>query len=158
MDCWLFCSKQTLCQPRNRVTDWSIAQLLTDLVCGEIASNKIVTCHNQLQTIVNQAVTSVIKLWINLTEGNCCKFPQGKWIQGNLTGFKESAIFSVVYVLLINRFKLLGFNWLIKFSWQLHCPQTEQKSQQSLIFSSQVTPLFLATSGLAARVLRFRVQ
>ena len=42
MDCWLFRSKQTLCQPRNRVTDWSIAQLLTDhwLVCGEIASNK----------------------------------------------------------------------------------------------------------------------
>ena len=42
MDCWIFCSKQTLCQPRNRVTDWSIAQLLTDhwLVCREIASNK----------------------------------------------------------------------------------------------------------------------
>ena len=41
-DCWLFCSKQTLRQPRNGVTDWSIAQLLTDnwLVCGEIASNK----------------------------------------------------------------------------------------------------------------------
>ena len=32
-----------------------------------------------------------------LTEGNCCKFPQGKRIQGNLTGFKEGAIFSVVY-------------------------------------------------------------
>ena len=42
MDCWLFRSKQTLCQPRNRVTDWSIAQQLADhwLVCGEIASNK----------------------------------------------------------------------------------------------------------------------
>ena len=26
-DCWLFCSKQTLRQPRNGVTDWSIAQL-----------------------------------------------------------------------------------------------------------------------------------
>ena len=41
-NCWLFCSKQTLRQPRNGVTDWSIAQLLTDnwLVCGEIASNK----------------------------------------------------------------------------------------------------------------------
>ena len=36
-DCWLFCSKQTLRQPRNGVTDWSIAQLLTDnwLVCVE---------------------------------------------------------------------------------------------------------------------------
>ena len=42
MDCWLFCSKQTLGQSRNGVTDWSIAWLLTDhwLVCGEIASNK----------------------------------------------------------------------------------------------------------------------
>ena len=30
MDCWLFCSKQTLCQPRNRVTNWLILQLLTD--------------------------------------------------------------------------------------------------------------------------------
>ena len=41
-DCWLFSSKQTLRQPRNGVSDWSIAQLLTDhwLVCGEIASNK----------------------------------------------------------------------------------------------------------------------
>ena len=29
-DCRLFCSKQTLRQPRNEVTDWSIAQLLTD--------------------------------------------------------------------------------------------------------------------------------
>ena len=35
-DCWLFCSKQTLRQPRNGVTNWSIAQL----VCGKIASNK----------------------------------------------------------------------------------------------------------------------
>ena len=41
-DCRLFCSKQTLRQPRNEVTDWSIAQLLTDhwLVCGAIANNK----------------------------------------------------------------------------------------------------------------------
>ena len=29
-DCRLFCSKQTLRQPRNRVTNWSILQLLTD--------------------------------------------------------------------------------------------------------------------------------
>ena len=41
-DCLLFCSKQTLRQTRNGVTDWSIAQVLTDhwLVCGEIATNK----------------------------------------------------------------------------------------------------------------------
>ena len=33
----------------------------------------------------------------------------------------------------------MGFasNWLIKSRWQLRCPQTEQKSQQSLIFSSR---------------------
>ena len=88
-DCWLFCSKQTLRQPRNGVTDWSIAQLLTDhcLVYGEIANNK-----NNLSNGY-------------LTEGNCCKFPQGKRIQGNLTGFKDSVIFSVVYVLFINCFK-----------------------------------------------------
>ena len=39
MDCGLFCSKQTLRQPRNGVTDWSI---LTDHwpVCGGDASDK----------------------------------------------------------------------------------------------------------------------
>ena len=138
MDCWLFCSKQTLRQPRNRVTDWSIAQLLTDhwLVCGETASNK--NSHTSQTTANNSEPSSNLSkkkfLKVYLTEGNCCKFPQGKQIQGNLTGFKESVIFSVVYVLFINRFKLLGFNWLIKLPWQLCCPQTEQKSQQSLIF------------------------
>ena len=35
-------------------------------------------------------------------------------------------------------------------------PPSEKK--MSLIFSSRLTPSFLATSGLAARVLRFRVQ
>ena len=30
-----------------------------------------------------------------LTEGNCCKFPQGKGIQYNLTGFKERVIFQL---------------------------------------------------------------
>ena len=50
-----------------------------------------------------------------LTGGNYSKFPQEKGIKGNiLTGFKESVIFSVVNVLFINRFKLLGFNLLIK--------------------------------------------
>ena len=55
-DCWLFCSKQTLRQPRNGVTDWSIAQLLTDhwLVCGEIASNK--NSHASQTTANNSAV------------------------------------------------------------------------------------------------------
>ena len=42
MDCGLFCCKQTLRQPRNGVTDWSVLQLLTDhwLVCGWDASDK----------------------------------------------------------------------------------------------------------------------
>ena len=47
-------------------------------------------------------------------EGNCCKFPQGKGIQGNLTGFLKKKNFSVVYVLFITCFRLLGFNGLIK--------------------------------------------
>ena len=58
-----------------------------------------------------------------------------------ISGFKDSVIFSVVYVLFINRFMLLGFNWLIKLPWQLCCPQTEQKSQHSLIFSSRAYAL-----------------
>ena len=37
--------------------------------------------------------------------------------------------------------KLLEFNWLIKSPWQLRCPQTKQKSQQSLIFSSRAYAL-----------------
>ena len=64
-----------------------------------------------------------------------------EWIQGKFNRFEESVIFSVVYALFKNRFKLLGFNWLIKLSWQLRCPQTEQKSQQVLIFSSRAYPL-----------------
>ena len=49
-NCWLFCSKQTLRQPRNGVTDWSIAQLLTDnwLVCGKIA--RVTTNSKQQRT------------------------------------------------------------------------------------------------------------
>ena len=44
---------------------------------------------------------------------------------------------------IINRFKLIGFtsNWLIRLTWQLRCLQTEQKSQQSLIFSSRAYAL-----------------
>ena len=54
--CWLFCSKQTLRQPRNGVTDWSIAQLV------RLQAIQMVKHHKQLQTIANQAVISVIKL------------------------------------------------------------------------------------------------
>ena len=152
-----FCSKQTLRQPRNGVIDWSIAQLLTDnwLVCGEIASNR--NSHASQPTAnysePNSNLTNkTFKGY--LTGGNCCKFPKGKRIQGNLTGFKESVIFSVDYVLFINRLKLLGFIWLIKLPWQLCCPQTKQQS----FFLMGITPSFLAARGFAARVLRFRVQ
>ena len=69
----------------------------------------IVMHHNQLQTIANQAVISVIKLLRMSYRRKLRKFPHGKRIQGNLTGFKERVIFSVVYVLFINRFKLLVF-------------------------------------------------
>ena len=46
----------------------------------------------------------------------------------------------------------MGFtsNWLIKLPWQLRCPQTEQKSQQSLIFSSWAYALVYRGSRLAA--------
>ena len=109
---------------------------------------KIVTRHNQLQTIANQAVISVIKLLRISYRRKLLKIPQGIWTRGNLTGFKESVIFSVVYVLFINRFKLLRFNWLIKLPWQLGCPQTKRKSQQSLIFSSRAYALVSRGSRL----------
>ena len=58
MDCWLFCSEQALRQPRNGVTDWSIAQLLTEnwLVCGEVASNK--NSHASQPTVNNSKQSS----------------------------------------------------------------------------------------------------
>ena len=110
----------------------------------------IVTHHNQLQTIANQAVISVIKLLRISYRRKLLKIPEGKWTQGNLTGFKESVIFSVVYVLFINRFKLLGFNWLIKLPWQLRCPQTEQKLTRS-------SPPFFLTDSRASET-RARVK
>ena len=53
----------------------------------------------------SQAIISVIKL---LRISYRRKFETAvNVIQGNLTGFKESVIFSVVYVIFINRFKAL---------------------------------------------------
>ena len=163
-DCWLFCSKQTLGQPRNKVTDWSIAQLLTDnwLVCGEIASNK--NSHASQPTANNSEPSSNLsnKTFKDiLQKETAVNFLKGNEFKAILPGFKESVRFSVVYVLFINRFKLLGFNWLIKLPWQLRCPQTKQKSQQvSYFFFSGLRPRFarLAARGFAARVLRFCVQ
>ena len=148
-DCWLFCGTQTLHRPRNGVTDWSIAQPLTDhwLICGEIVNNKK---SHASQPTANQAKQNLsnIKVLGYLTEGNCCKFPQGKRIQGNLTGFKESVIFSVVYVLFINRFKLLGFNWWINYLDSFVVPG-QNKRVSSLLF-------FLL--GLYALISRFRAE
>ena len=140
MDCWLFCSKQTLCQSRNGVTDWSIAQLLTDhwLVCGEIASNK--NSHVSQPTANNSEPSSNLsdKTFKDmLQKETAVNFLKGKRIQGNLSRFKESVIFSLVCVLLKSFQVTRLFNWLIKLPWQPRCPQTEQKSRQSLIFSSR---------------------
>ena len=130
-DCWLFCSKQTLRQPRNGIADWSIGQLLTDhwLVCGEIASNK--NSHASQTTANNSEPCSNLntKTFKDiLQKETTVNFLKGNEFKAILPGFKESVRFPVVYVLFINRFKLLGFNWLMKLPWQLRCPQTEQKS------------------------------
>ena len=137
-DCWLFCSKQTLRQPRNGVTDWSIAQLLTDhwLVCGEIASNK--NSHVSQTTANNSEPSSNLsnKTFKDILQREAAvNFLKGNEFKAILP-FKESVIFSVVYVLFINLFKYFGFNWLIKLPWQLRYPQTEKKSQKCLIFSA----------------------
>ena len=139
MDCWLFCSKQTLRQPRKGVTDWSIAQLLTDnwLVCGEIASNK--NSHASQPTANNSEPSSNLSnktFKDNLQEETAVNFLKGNEFKAILPDLKKvSVIFSVGYVLVINRFKVLWSNWLIILPWQLRCPQTKQKSQQSLISS-----------------------
>ena len=107
MDCWLFCSKQTLRQPRNRVTDWSIAQLLTDhwLVCGEIASNK--NSHASQTTANNSEPSSNLsnKTFKDILQREAAvNFLKGNEFKAILP-FKESVIFSVVCVLFINLFK-----------------------------------------------------
>ena len=106
-DCWLFCSKQTLRQPRNRVTDWSIAQLLTDhwLVCGEIASNK--NSHVSQTTANNSEPSSNLsnKTFKDILQREAAvNFLKGNEFKAILP-FKESVIFSVVCVLFINLFK-----------------------------------------------------
>ena len=152
-DCWLFCSKQTLRQPRNGVTDWSIAQLLTDhwLVCGEIASNK--NSHASQTTANNSESSSNLSnktLKDIVQKETAVNFLKGNEFKAILPGFKESVRFSVVYVLFINRFKLLGFNWIIKLSWQPRCPQTEHNWVSGLLF------FFLGRYALVSRGKRLR--
>ena len=81
--------------------------------------------------------------YIRLSDWSSPKWPP-LLLKVILPDFKEIK-FSVVYVQFINRLKLLGFNWIIKLPWQLRCPQTEQKSQQSLIFSSRAYALVYRT-------------
>ena len=80
-DCWLFCSKQTLREPRNGVTDWSIAQLLTEhwLVRCEIASNKNshasqTTANNSQRSsnLNNKTFTDIVQkeTAVNFLKGN----------------------------------------------------------------------------------------
>ena len=49
-----------------------------------------------------------------LQKETAVNFLKGNEFKAILPGFKESVRFPVVYVLFINRFKLLGFNWLMK--------------------------------------------
>ena len=104
-DCWLFCSKQTLRQPRNEETDWSIALL----VRGEIARNK--NRHASQPTANNSEPSSNLsnKTFKDiLQKETAVNFLKGNEFKAILPGFKESVRFSVVYVLFINRFKLPG--------------------------------------------------
>ena len=200
-------SKQNLRQPRNRVTEWSNAQLLTDhwLVCREIASSTnshasqpTVACvagvereggrelgHETtpegggrrgtflsflpraphtlsrapkfplplpLSTPTTQAkptannsepssyLSNKTFKDILITEWNCWKFLKGNEFKAILPDLKKCNFFSCL-CLFINRFRFLGFNWLIKLPFQLGCPHTEQKSQQSLMFSSRAYAL-----------------
>ena len=148
------------CQHRNEVTNWSIAQLLTDnwLVCGEIASNK--NSHASQPTANNCEPSSnpSNKTFKDiLQEETAVNFLEGNEFKAILLDyFEESVIFSVVYGLFINRFKLLGFNWLIKLPWQLRCPQTKQKSQQvSYFFFSGLRPRFSRLAALPLMCLGF---
>ena len=110
------------------------------MICGEIARNK--NSHasqpsaNNCEPSSNLSNKTFKDIFQKETALNFLKVNEFKAILPE--GFKESVFFSVVYVLFINRFKLLGFNSrLIKLPRKLRCPQTEQKSQQSLIFSSR---------------------
>ena len=141
-DCWLFFSKQTLRQPRNEVTDWSIAQLLTDnwLVCGKISSNKKShasqpTANNSKPSgnLSNKTFKDILR---KETAVNSLKGNEFKAILPDLKKFFQMFLF---YLQIVSSYS--GFNWLIKLPWQLRCPQTKQKSQQTLIFSSRAYAL-----------------
>ena len=98
MDCWIFCSKQTLCQPRNRVTDWSIAQLLTDhwLVCREIASNK--NSHVSQPTVNNGEPSSNLsdKTFKDfLQKETAVNFLKGNEFKAILPALKEEQFFQL---------------------------------------------------------------
>ena len=82
------------------------------MICGEIASNK--NSHasqpsaNNCEPSSNLSNKTFKDIFQKETALNFLKVNEFKAILPD--GFKESVFFSVVYVLFINRFKLLGFN------------------------------------------------
>ena len=108
-DCGLYCSKQTLRQPRNGVTDWSILQLLTDhwLVCGWDARDKNshasqLTANNycNYETSGNIIIACKLKhLRISYRRKLAVNFLKGKEFKAILLDLKKEK-FSVVYIYL----------------------------------------------------------
>ena len=98
-DCGLFCSKQTLRQPRNGVTDWSIWQLLTDhwLIFGGDASDKNSHASSQLTTNNyepgrNRLQTKTFKAILRKETAE--NFLKGKEFKEILPDVKETKLFS----------------------------------------------------------------
>ena len=117
-DCGLYCSKQTLRQPRNGVTDWSILQLLTDhwLVCGGDARDK--NSHasqltaNNYETSGNIIIACKLKhLRISYRRKLAVNFLKGKEFKAILLDLKKESclyLFIHVYIVLTNSFKIRG--------------------------------------------------
>ena len=90
---------------------------MVNCTTGEIASNK--NSHASQTTANDSEPSSNLsnKTFKDiLQKETAVNFLKGNEFKAILPGFKESVRFSVVYVLFINRFKLLGFNWIIKLS------------------------------------------
>ena len=93
-----------------------------------------------------------------LQKETAVNFLKGKEFKVILLDFSKKLIFSVVYVLFINLFKLLGFNWLINYLDSFVVPRQNKRVSSLLFLLVELTPSFIAARGFAARVLGFRVQ
>ena len=105
-----------------------------------VTNSRRQVCCNSLWTMTNQAVATyklkrlrISSFW--RTEGKC-------WQSWRI---KKKNNLSIVYVLYIKWFKLLRFNWILKWLWQLRNPKTKQKIQRSLIFLLGHMPSFIMT-------------